>query len=151
MRAIIFKTLSNVTNVLTTMHNINRATKNSHVKTNLVHTLHRMQKVRTLLVEEFKSILTQEELQAASNAVNSTKDNKPWYNIPRAKFLEFIHSVRDQKPNLFVKFFVDELLGTHVRLSNSKILQKLEMRHRESMRTSTTRAAGPHPSFEPPS
>ena len=70
------------------------------MKTNLVHTLHRMQKVGTLPVDEFKSILSAEEIQAAKNALLSNKENKPWYNIPRAKFLEYIHSVSNQIPLL---------------------------------------------------
>ena len=80
------------------MHDINRATENSHVKTNLDHTLHRMQKVGTLPVDEFKIIMSAEEIQAAKNALLSNKENKPWYNIPRAKFLEYIHSVWKQSP-----------------------------------------------------
>ena len=67
---------------------INCATKNSHVKTNLVHTLHRMQKVGTLHVGEYSFTK-----QAATNALQAVKENKPWYNIPRAKFLEYIHNV----------------------------------------------------------
>ena len=80
------------------MHDINWATENSHVKTNLVHTLHHMQKVGTLSVDEFKSILSAEEIQAAKNALMSNKKKKPWYNIPHAKFLEYIHSVSKQSP-----------------------------------------------------
>ena len=98
VRTIVLRTLDNVTNVLTAMHDINRATENSHVKTNLVHTLHRMQKVGTLPVDEFKCILSAEEIQAAKNSLLSNKENKPWYNIPRAKFLEYIHSVSIQSP-----------------------------------------------------
>jgi hypothetical protein len=40
VRSILLKTMDSVTNALTSMHNINKATKNSHVKSNLVHTLH---------------------------------------------------------------------------------------------------------------
>ena len=80
------------------MHDINRATENSHVKTNLVHTLHRIQKVGTLPVDEFKCILSAKEIQAAKNSLLSNKENKPWYNIPRAKFLEYIHNVSIQSP-----------------------------------------------------
>ena len=98
VRTIVLRTLDNVTNVLIAMHDINRATKNSHVKTNLVHTLHRMQKVGTLLVDEFKCILSAEEIQTAKNSLLSNKENKPWYNIPCAKFLEYIHSVSIQSP-----------------------------------------------------
>ena len=68
------------------------------MKTNLVHTLCRMQKVGTLPVDEFKSIQSTEEIQAAKNALLSNKENKPWYNIPRAKLLEYIHSISNQSP-----------------------------------------------------
>ena len=106
VRTIVLRTLDNVTNVLTAMHGINQATENSHVKTNLVHTLHRMQKVGTLPVDEFKSILSAEEIQAAKNALLSNKENKPWYNIPRAKFLEYIHSVSNRSPLLNISAFL---------------------------------------------
>ena len=48
---------------LTTMHDISKATENSHVKSNLVHILHRMQKVGVLPLSEFKHILIAEELE----------------------------------------------------------------------------------------
>ena len=40
--SIVLHMKGNVTNSLTAMHDINKATENSHVKTNLVHILHRM-------------------------------------------------------------------------------------------------------------
>ena len=101
VRTMVLHTLDNVTNMLTAMHDINRAMENSHVKTNLVHTLHQMQKVETLSVEEFKGIMSPDELIAAKNATKSINQNKPWYNIPRAKFLEYIHSVRTSCLHLF--------------------------------------------------
>ena len=39
MRTIVLHTLDNITSMLTAMHDINRVTENSHVKTNLIHTL----------------------------------------------------------------------------------------------------------------
>ena len=101
MGKIVLHTLDNVTNVLTTMHDINRATKNSHVKTNLIHILHSMQKVGTLSVEEFKGVLSPDELIVVKNATESINQNKPWYNIPRAKFLEYTHNVRSSCLHLF--------------------------------------------------
>ena len=58
------------------MHGINQAIENLHVKTNLVHSLHCMQKVGTLPVEEFKGVMSLDELIAAKNAFDSLKDNK---------------------------------------------------------------------------
>ena len=75
------------------MHDINKATKNSHVKTNLVHTLHRMQKVGLLPVASFKDMLTAEELQVAQKQADSMESKKPWYPIPRVKFLDYIYSI----------------------------------------------------------
>ena len=88
----VISTKNDVTLILTAMHNINKATENSHVQTNLVHTLHRMQKVGTLPPSSFKTLLTLEELKSAIEQAES-KGAKPWYTILRAKFLEYIHSV----------------------------------------------------------
>ena len=74
------------------MHDINKATENSHIKTNIVHTLHRMQKVGVLSPMCFRDLLTPDEVQAALKLADSV-DKKPWYNIPRAKFLDYIYSV----------------------------------------------------------
>ena len=41
-----------------------RQTKNSHVKTNLVHTLYRVQKYGVLDLEKFKELLSPEEVKA---------------------------------------------------------------------------------------
>jgi hypothetical protein len=75
------------------MHDINKATENSHVKSNLVHILHQMQKVGVLPLSEFKHILIAEELEQARLQAMSTAEKKPWYRIPRAKFLEYLHRV----------------------------------------------------------
>ena len=74
------------------MHDINKATENSHVKTNLVHTLHRMQKVGVLSPICFWDLLTPDEVQAALKLADSM-DKKPSYSIPRAKFLDYIYTV----------------------------------------------------------
>ena len=92
VRAMVIWTKNDIKSILTAMHDINKATENSYIKTNLVHTLHRMQKVGTLLPSNFKTLLTSEELKSALEQTES-KGAKPWYNIPRAKFLEYIHSV----------------------------------------------------------
>ena len=63
--------------ILTAMHDINRATENSHVKTNLVHTLYRMRKFDTLDVDKLRSLLI-DEFQAASKAVKDQNSNKPF-------------------------------------------------------------------------
>jgi hypothetical protein len=52
------------------MHDINKATENSHVKSNLVHMLHRIQKVGQLLLSEFKDILTAEDMEQAKLELN---------------------------------------------------------------------------------
>ena len=75
------------------MHDINKATENSHVKTNLVHTLHRMRKVGRLEVSNFKDLLSPEEMTAAAEREKDEKDTSPWYILPRAKFLEYIYNV----------------------------------------------------------
>jgi hypothetical protein len=74
------------------MHNINKATENSHVKSNLVHMFHRIQKVGQLSLIEFKDILTLEEMEQAKLELQKP-EKRTWIPIPRAKFLEYIHSV----------------------------------------------------------
>ena len=93
VRSIVLNTKDDVASILTAMHDINKATENSHVKTNLVHTLHRMQKMGTPPVLSFRDWLTPEELLATQKQAESTGDKKPWYPIPRAKFLNYIYSV----------------------------------------------------------
>ena len=78
------------------MHDINWTMKNFHIKTNLIHTLHCMQKVGTLHVEEFKDVLLQDELATTSKLVELMKENKTSYNIQREKFLEFVLSLSNQ-------------------------------------------------------
>ena len=56
-------TKNDVISILIAMHDINNTTKNSHVRTNLVHTLHRMQKVGTLPPSSFKTLLSPKELK----------------------------------------------------------------------------------------
>ena len=90
---IVLKTRDDVTCILTAMYNINKATKNSHVKTNFVHTLNRMQKVGGLPVLSFHNLLTVEEMLAAKKVAESVGKKKPWYLIPRSKFLDYIYSV----------------------------------------------------------
>jgi hypothetical protein len=92
VRSILLKTVDSVTDALTSMHDINKSTENSHVKSNLVHTLHRMQTVGKLGFMEFKDWLNPEELEAA-RIENSKPDKKTWYPIPRARFLEYLYSV----------------------------------------------------------
>jgi hypothetical protein len=44
-----------------------RSTKYSHVKTNLVHTLHRVKAVGSMLLESFKDLLPEEEFRKCTN------------------------------------------------------------------------------------
>ena len=141
VRTIVLHTLDNVTSMLIAMHDINRATENSHVKTNLVHTLHRMQKVGTFPIEEFKGVLSPNELIAAKNATKSINQNRPWYNIPRAKFLEYIHSVRTLCLHLFQFHSLTSCIHTNIPASISKTSQRLGMRHTGNTKTNTSNQA----------
>ena len=94
VRSIVLQTKGNVANSLTAMHDINKAIENSHVKTNLVHTLHNMRKVGRLEVSNFKDLLLLEEMMATVKREKDEKDTGPWYILPWAKFLEYIYSVR---------------------------------------------------------
>ncbi|KAG0574790.1 hypothetical protein KC19_VG291500 [Ceratodon purpureus] len=92
VRSIVLKTAEDVTDVLTAMHDINKSNENSHVKQNLVLTLHRMQKIGSLPLEKFKDILTFEELAAAKKQQDVPLEKRPWYPLSRAKFLDYIYS-----------------------------------------------------------
>ena len=117
------------------------------MKTNLVHTLHRMQKVGTLPVEEFKGVLSPNELIAAKNATKLINQNRPWYNIPRAKFLEYIHSVRTQCLYLFQYHSLTSCVHTNIPASISKTSQRLGMRRTRNTRTNTLKQAELLPGF----
>ena len=65
-----------------------RQTKNSHVKTNLVHTLYWVQKYGVLELEKFKELLSPEEERAY--LANSRKS---WYSMPLEVFTSFIFKV----------------------------------------------------------
>jgi hypothetical protein len=92
VRSILLKTMDSITDALTSMHDINKATENSHVKSNLVHTLHRMQTVGKLDLIEFKGFLTHDEYEQAK-AENAKAEKRTWYHIPRSRFLNYLHSV----------------------------------------------------------
>jgi hypothetical protein len=93
VRSILLDTSKSVTDALTSMHDINKATENAHVRNNLVHVLHRMKKVGNLPLESFKDILTFEEIEQMKLDL-AKPEKKTWYPLPRAKFLEYLYSVR---------------------------------------------------------
>ena len=66
----------------------NRQIENLHVKTNLVHTLYRVQKYEVLDLEKFKELLSPEEVKAC--LANS---RKTWYSMPLEVFTLFIFKV----------------------------------------------------------
>ena len=67
---------------------IARQTENSHMKTNLVHTLYRVQKYGVFELEKFKELLSPEEERAC--LANSRKS---WYSMPLEVFTSFIFKV----------------------------------------------------------
>ena len=71
-----------------------RQTENSHVKTNLVHTLYRVQKYGVLELEKFKELLSPEEERAC--LANSRKS---WYSMPLEVFTSFIFKVECPSSN----------------------------------------------------
>ena len=64
-----------------------RQTENSYVKTNLVHTLYRVQKYGNLELEKFKELFSPEEERAC--LANSRKS----YSMPLEVFTSFIFKV----------------------------------------------------------
>ena len=67
-----------------------RSTKDSHVKTNLVHTLYRVQKYGLLYIERFKEMLRPLELRMCG----AHKARKTWYSMPLQVFTSFVFRVR---------------------------------------------------------
>ena len=65
-----------------------RQTENSHVKTNLVHTLYWVQKYGVLELEKFEELLSPEEERTC--LANSKKS---WYSMPLEVFTSFIFKV----------------------------------------------------------
>ena len=63
--SIVLHTYDDMTSILMAMYNINRLTKNFHVKTNIVYTLHHVQKVGTLPLSNFKDLLSPTEMASA--------------------------------------------------------------------------------------
>ena len=67
-----------------------RSTENSHVKTNMVHTLHRIKAIGLQPLESFKDILTLEEfLKYESNLMRG----KTWYPLIAEVFVSFLFRV----------------------------------------------------------
>ena len=124
------------------MHDINKATENSHIKTNFVHTLYRMQKVGLLPVSSFHDLLSAEEMIAAKKIAESVGDKKPWYPIPRSKFLDYIYSVNSSSTSaLIVSEFTLCIVGHYAYHSDvytnwfsNKSSQKQVTKRRESTR-----------------
>ena len=95
-----------------------------------------MQKVGTLFVEEFKGVLSPDELLAAKNAIESINQN-----IPRAKFLEYIHNVRSPCLHLFHYHCLICCVHTNIPVLISKTSQRLGMRCTRNTRMNTTKQA----------
>ncbi len=77
--------------ILTNIISINcRSTEESHVKTNLVHTLYRVQKYGLLPIERFNEMLRPSELKRCG----APKTRKTWYTMPLEVFTTFLFRVR---------------------------------------------------------
>ena len=64
-------------------------TENSHIKTNLVHTLYRVQKYGLMEVDKFQELLSANEVKACQQQAC-----KIWYKMPLEVFTSFIFQVR---------------------------------------------------------
>ena len=67
-----------------------KSTEDSHVKTNLVHMLYKVQKYGLLPIERFKEMLRPSELQLCG----AHKARKTWYSMPLQVFTSFVFRVR---------------------------------------------------------
>ena len=142
VRSIVLRTKDSTTSIITTMHNINKATENSHVKTNLVHTLHRMRKIGTLEYTQFKGLLTDDEFEAAKKHFKNNKENRLWYCLPCAKFLEYIYNVSiiHRLESRFARSFWSTVFN--VKSSHSRISLFVSIFSMILLRLETTPTAG---------
>ena len=67
-----------------------RSVEDSHMKTNLVHTLYQVQKFGTMELEKFADLLKPREKKRCL----ANKDSKKWYSISQEVFMSFIFRVR---------------------------------------------------------
>jgi hypothetical protein len=102
--SITLQTRDSITDALTSMHDINKSTENSHVKSNLVHTLHWIQTVGRLDLSEFQKYLGHDDYEAAK-VENTKADKRTWYRLPRSRFLEYLHSVCSQLQTSYLEWF----------------------------------------------
>lgn len=63
---------------LDAMHDINKSTEHSHVKTNMVYTFHRVKTVGSMLLNSFKDLLTEEEFRKCASNPHL---GKAWYML----------------------------------------------------------------------
>jgi len=66
---------------------ISRQTESYHVKTNLVHTLHHVQKYRMMELDKFKELLFDEV------KIRQNNNRLKWYTMPLEVFTSFIFKV----------------------------------------------------------
>jgi hypothetical protein len=64
-----------------------RSNEHSHVKTNMVHTLHRVKGVGSLILESLKAMLTEEEHRKCAT---SPHIEKTWYKKTSDVFVAFL-------------------------------------------------------------
>jgi hypothetical protein len=70
-----------------------RSTENSHVKTNMVHTLHRIKATGMQPLESFKEMLTKDEYRKCqTNPMRS----KTWYQLTSEVFVSFLFRVSNE-------------------------------------------------------
>jgi hypothetical protein len=67
-----------------------RSNEHSHVKTNMVHTLHRIKRVDSLTLESLKDMLTEEEYRKCAT---SPHIEKTWYKMTSDVFVAFLFRV----------------------------------------------------------
>ena len=78
-----------------------RHTEDSHVKTNTVHTLFRVQKYGLMPLEQYEDILTPSEIKRCKK---SQHVKKTWYSLNLHVFTSFIFQVIDVCKFMFFYF-----------------------------------------------
>lgn len=80
-----------------------RSTENSHVKTNMVHTLHRIKATGMQPLESFKELLTPDEF--AKCEINPMR-GKTWYPLTAEVFVSFLFRVCHSRESVIASFFL---------------------------------------------
>ena len=83
-----------------------KSSEHSHVKTNMVHTLHQIKAMDCQPLESIKDLLTKEECKKYAN---NPYIKKTWYKLATNVFVAFIFWITILFNHYFILFFIDKV------------------------------------------